>query len=315
MPSGLLDEDVQQPDDRDGMRFLIGLYLALNYESEGSIRQINEILANPTIPSSRWIETASIFLSNYYNPSDLDEACAAVGVCYQLLGERTLVELFGSQSQSSSIIDYLESSGVPIISHGTVDVNSDGCTDYWMVFSPSDGYEPEQSMILCWEGGYKILYLYSDINVDLSVDIEVVSSIDGFQVFSINGDDELNVLSQSGEEVNVNVSIHNYEWYIRDNVDGALTVVEHNLITGVPLQDILNELQTIEAFVRELEQMEPPPYLENSIPQWYYLYGLTNELLGNTEMAVQAYLNAWEFYSNDPYGMMASARLQPVQQP
>jgi hypothetical protein len=57
-------------------------------------------------------------------------------------------------------------------------------------------------------------------------------------------------------------------------------------------------------------QLYIPNYSINPLPRWYYLYGLVNELEGNSEVAVQSYTTAWIDFPNSPYALMAIAKLQ-----
>jgi hypothetical protein len=85
----------------------------------------------------------------------------------------------------------------------------------------------------------------------------------------------------------------------------GLKIARQALFAGGDLQEVLRQLQDL-AIV--------PGLLCKSTwtcDEYYYLLGLTNELLGNQSLAVEAYLQLWRDYSLSPFTTLARLKLSP----
>ncbi|KAA3661860.1 MAG: hypothetical protein DWQ04_15140, partial [Chloroflexi bacterium] len=105
-----------------------------------------------------------------------------------------------------------------------------------------------------------------------------------------------------------------FEPYIPEQAPevAALDQAIDDLLYGTNPQEILTRLQTL---------ADNPDFDPNN--RYYYYLGLTYELLGDEENAVNAYLMAWqdccdtwqlaeEIVTANPYAIMARAKLEPV---
>ena len=298
------------PDDRDGARFTLGIYLALNGEREAAIREMKTILSNPVIPSSRWIDIANKFLKNYPPSGDLQQACMATRICLKLLGEYELIMLYKYHAGGPTILDYLQANGVPILASGSLDLNQDGWKDYWFTKENPDNGGTNVSFLLYWEGHYEEFDLGRSLE-KATPQIEISAPFQEQPTLMVGLGNEATkyILYKSDGGT---VQLNSYPIYLQERVTSAADDAETKQLAGRPAAEVYDSLRNSSPMADELDryQLYIPNYSINPLPRWYYLYGLVNELEGNSEVAVQSYTTAWIDFPNSPYALMAIAKLQ-----
>ncbi|MCP5100756.1 MAG: hypothetical protein GY943_34840, partial [Chloroflexi bacterium] len=136
---------------------------------------------------------------------------------------------------------------------------------------------------------------------------------DTFQ-FTIGNDAIYNFIRRLRDMEPYVVKLHASEPYIPEQPPekAALDSAIDDLLDGTDPQEILTRLQAL---------ADDPAFEPNN--RYHYYLGLTYELLGDEENAVNAYLLAWqdccdtwqlaeEIVTANPYAIMARAKLEPV---
>lgn len=300
------------PDDRDGARFTLGIYLALNGDREAAIREMKTILSNPVIPTSRWISIANTFLKNYSPSGDLQQACMATRMCLKLLGESELITLYKYHPGGPSILEYMQANGVPILASGILDLNQDGWKNYWFTEENPDNSGMNVSLLLYWKGYYEEFDLgWSQEKMTPNIEISGPDLGQPTLMVGLGKDVTKYILYKSDRGT---VQLNSYPNYLQEKITSAANEAETKLLTGRPLAEVFEGLRSSSSMADELHklQLNDPLYRSNPLPRWYYLYGLVNELEGDADLAVRSYMTAWKDFPNSPYALMAKAKLQLV---
>jgi hypothetical protein len=309
---GIWMGETSAPDDRDGARFTLGFYLALNGRREEAIREMQTILSNPVIPSSRWMAIANEFLDHYPPSGDLQQACMATRICLQLLGEPDLISLYRYHAGGPTILEYLQANSVPIIASGALDLNQDGWKDYWFTEENPDNSGMDVSLLLYWKGHFKNFDLgWSQEEVTPQIEISTPYQDQPALMVRLGNDITQYILYQSDDGT---VLLTTYPDYLKERVASAVDDAESKLLAGRPAADVFDSLRITSLMVEELHKLQLYNrfYGSDPLPRWYYWCGLVNELEGNTDLAVQDYTTAWKDFPNSPYALMAKAKLQPA---
>jgi hypothetical protein len=310
MPSGFWSYEEQFPDDRDGARFKIGIYLAVHNEWEAAVQQMEKVISSPVIPSSRWISIAQRFLDNYHKPADLPNACASSGICYKLLGIGDLVEIYRHESTETKIVEYLINNGTPIIDQGVVDINQDDRVNHWITIEYPEYDYSDHWLLLDQDHGYELVQLGRSID-NQPLKIEYLPAFQDCHVIATNADLYSGKFVLCHTDNSSDVNFYGFDRYLQSTINSRLNQYEQLLLSEPNIESIGNGIHELKPFIDELEQLDIG-YFPSSIPNWYYLLGLYYELAGNQDDAAQNYLTLWIYYPNSPYAIMAKAKLQPV---
>lgn len=312
MPTSIFGSESQSPDTRDSARFAIGLALAANGDYSAAVEQMKGIISNPTIPTSRWIEIASSFLSKYHKAADFPNACSGTDLCYELFGLRKLVEMYRGDHQVSSLIEYIVNIGVAITNQDIQDINNDSCPDAWITIEyPAYGYS-DAELIVCSLAGFKIIQLWSTSG-EQPLHVNTISTTQDATVFSVVSamDEQKYILYRCDSRAGICFDF--YTIYLGVKVYSDLDQIEKDLFAEKSPETVLVDLQKIEPLIKQLELERPQQNFELiRLSRWYYLLGLTYELSGDSKLSAENYYHVWEHFPNSPYAIMAKAKLQLV---
>jgi hypothetical protein len=304
--------DAPAADDRDGARFTLGVYLALNGEREASIGEMKTILSNPVISGSRWIGIAKTFLENYPPSGDLQQACMATRMCLKLLGESELISLYKYRADGPTILEFLQANGVPILATGSLDLNQDGWKDYWFSEKDPDNGGMYVSFLLYRKGHYEDFNLgWSQEKVTPQIEISTRYQEQPTLMVTLGKDVTKYILYESDGGT---VLLDSFPYYLQEKITSAADEAETKLLASRPPAEVFDGLRNSSSMADEFDKLQlyNPNYGSDPLPRWYYLYGLVNELKGNTALAIQSYTTAWKDFPNSPYAIMAKAKLRPA---
>lgn len=303
------------PDAQDEYRFLFAMNHAVLGNVEESQNYLNLIINTPSIPESQWVEPAETFLSIFHSPQDVYKACRATNLScdLQLAVERVASTL--SLSMFEDAIEQLVGLGVPVVANGRFDFDNDGTPEHWFIVQHQPGDDYELWVLAASDEHLKAIFVDTVANLNPTLLLQTTgdpTATDTFQ-FTIGNDEIYNFIRRLSDREPYVTKQYTYEPYVYQPPpeEAALDNAIENLLAGTNPHDVLTEMQDLTAF----PDFEP----DN---RYYYYLGLTYELLGDEDAAVNAYLQAWQdccdtWYDGrlataNPYAIMARAKLEPV---
>ena len=288
-------------DAKDEWRYRLGVYHALAGNPDQAKTYLNDLIDKPTIPDSSWVEPAKQFLEIYQQPQDLYKACLTSQYCDPNQAIDNLVNKLGIPNDQDPI-KYLDDNGLSLRASGYFDFDGDNVKERWFTVR----HHPLEKL-------------------DLWVLAATKDGTRGLYIGQIEGDrPTLQILDEKIKPPVIWIDSGTFIVFGRDKDTGdpyfervtpslefpnrfqeGLKIARQALFAGGDLQEVLRQLQDL-AIV--------PGLLCKSTwtcDEYYYLLGLTNELLGNQSLAVEAYLQLWRDYSLSPFTTLARLKLSP----
>lgn len=286
-------------DAKDDWRFQLGIAWALSGDSVQATQVLNELLQQPSVPGSRWIEPARQFLASYQQPQDIYRACLETNACSPATALAVLVNQLGVTAGQDPL-EYLAARGLTLRSSGYFDFDGDGVKERWFAAR----HRPLEKL-------------------DLWILAETQPGLQAIRVENIEGDKPtLQILNDDETPPTV--------W-----VDAGLYIIAHrDLDSGrISIQRVSPSLQFPDRLALEVsaarqalfEQEDTEKALEMLLStqktftnyckstwtcdELLYLVGLANELLGNERPAIDAYISLWRDYSRSPFTTLARLKL------
>jgi hypothetical protein len=319
---------LEDPEQLDELRTLKGLYLAYEGRVEASRGVFAALVASPTSSESSWIEPAREFLQVYHRPLDIYRACQSLTVCsYPVSSDGSLqacvdVELCDPRQALQALVlnlpaaslpnavDQLQKWGVPVQTSGFIDMDGDGLRETWFTLRHPGGRDPEVWAVVRWGDRLKALRFEG---APLPMDtIRRFETSDGGLVL-INGVKQYSFkrLESNGEPFLLPVA----PFPDIDPTQLALNSFEdlrEALYSGTQPDVVLESLLELEKWRRFQCVPGLDPITSNYCPDYLYTLGLSAELAGYEEFAVQSYHRLWRDYPGSLYGLMARLKLQEL---
>ncbi|MBP1693732.1 MAG: hypothetical protein H6Q37_1615 [Chloroflexi bacterium] len=292
-------------DARDQWLYRLGVYYAMLGDSEKAIQILQDLVQNPSVDASQWVKPAEDFLAVYKKPQDLYKACITTIYCDPNLAIDYLVNQLGIP-QDQDPVQFLTDNGMILRSSGYFDFDDDGVKERWFTVQhhPLEKLElwalvatkenPHAIHISQIEGDKPILQF---LNEDEKPPVVWVDS-GTFVTFGRDKD----TLTPYVSRVSPDLQFPNR---FRDGLQQA----RQALFNGEDLKTVLDKLVKLQTNPGLLCQAT------YSCDEYFYLLGLTNELLGNERPAVEAYLQLWRDYSRSPFTTLARLKLARVNEP
>ncbi len=275
----------------------------------------NAIDIQPTSNRSdpKWARASQIFLDNYQKESDYYKECSKIIQCNM---REALRQLITKIKPDSFIIaaDLLKTGGVSIKSDGFVNFDSNRSIEQWLVVQYPNRAKREFWILV--KGPEKIYGLFV---TEISTNKPEPKEFQGTNTYSLTtskGESlfSLETLSFSGQPyVLTHDIIQNYDPFL-ENDDLQNSLFEE------PLDDISNKLlndtdpkQIKEMLVLLNQSKISNCKTANRCDEMYYLLGLSSELDGDNQAAIDSYLQLWEEYPDSLYTVMARSKLELIQ--
>ncbi|MDD2695695.1 MAG: hypothetical protein PHD58_07215 [Anaerolineales bacterium] len=289
----------------DELRYRLGISQALLDQTEAARESMQEIVAKPAIPASRWVEPARQFLQAYQKPDDIYRACVAAQFCQPWRAVQGLYARLDS-SELPQAIPSAWQAGLSLRSSGVFDFDGDGERDSWFAVRHRAGEKLEFWMLLAYQERIAAVRLGPLDNNAMQ-------------------------LSYYDEEQSPPVVLLNDELAFqvaRTPRTRQPYVTPYELPLGfpdrfrLPLQDLTSRLlagedaNTIRIALIALQKY--PGLLCRatwSCDSYYYLLGLASELAGKEKEAVTTYVRLWWDYTKSPYTTMARLKLRSLIKP
>ena len=300
-PQTDLEGKAYPADALDAWHFRLAIYQALSGKHAEALQTLNELVSNPNLPASNWPKLAQQFLDRYLAPEDLYTACQDMPFCnlrealQRLIAGSNLTDL----SQASG---YLGQHGVVIRASGVFDFDGDGEDERWVSVLPGAMQKLEFWILAQVPGGIQAVfvqiiddnsptpYYFEPRGVYPVVQFEAKQ---GFRMRRLP-----DIQTAFIEQVTTEAA---RPTYIRD----AIHSIAQRLLDGTNPATILDELLDLQA---------DPRFRADCLAfyvcgKFLYTLGLTYELLGQADLAVDTYLYLWRDFPTSPYTVMARMKM------
>lgn len=286
----------------DEWRFRLGIYHALVGDSDAAHKYLMQAATAPSLPASRYITPAKDFLTTYQQDQDIYRACIKIEDCNASLAlQRLLDRLPGNKFQT--VMEYLFESGVTLRATGYFDFDGDGQKDIWFTVRHRTTDKLELWILMAYSHNIAAL------NMGI-LDANVPSLI------YYNPEEYPNVVFLYGTmAIRIERSSFNQHPYVtypdlpneypnrfKEGVDTSL----QSLFSGGDITSIRDKLLALKKY--------PGLICVNtwSCDHYYYLLGLTSEMLHDKNSAIENYHRLWLDYSKSPYTIMARLKLKDI---
>jgi len=310
-------------DAQDEFRYLLAMHHAMLGHFSEAQNLLEKIITTPSVSNSQWLDPALTFLTIYQSPIDLYRACIEVNVkCNPQEAITGVVKLL-SAATPSDMLAALDEIGIPILAHGWFDFDDNRLPEKWFITRHQK--EDKLELWIISQAGTSIKVMYVDsidtfepefrIHTRLNIGYHFDATT-SYIPFTIGSDQVYAFYRRQIDQEPFIVKFDRYEPYVYGQIqsqtimggDGSIGY----LLSGGDPQELLTQLKAL----ANSPNFEP----DN---RYYYHLGLTYELLGDKENAVEAYLLAWqdccdtwqlaeEIVTANPFAIMARAKLEPV---
>ncbi len=288
-------------DAQDEWRYRLGVYHALIGNDPEATAYFEQVVNEPSIPESQWIEPASSFLENYQEPEDVYRTCIEAVFCDPRQALSYLVGTLPASAYPEALTS-LWGWGIRQTSSGYFDFDGDQVSETWFTIRHRPGEKLEFWILVPSRDGIEAIFI-SNIDSsrpDLSyLDEEQtppIVSLDGTVYFSIERVPD----SLQGYLVYPELP----QFYPNKFEIGLQASIEA-LFSGADPEEVIKDLLLLQEF--------PGLTCEAtwSCDLYYYILGLAYELAGDRPMALDNYLFLWWNYSKSPYTTMARLKIEP----
>lgn len=289
----------------DEWRYRLGLQLALSGEFEAAREILQAVLLHPAAPRSRWLAPVQSFLELYRRPEDVYRACLLATACEPAEALRFLASRLPAGQDGFTL---LRQQGVSALASGYFDFQGDQRQERWFTVRPRL-LDPIEFWILGdYPGGFVALRVATVAANPPQLEVLDPAYVDpaGLDLLPVTFLESqvafhLSRLPDTGEPYIQSVPLR------REYPNRFLEPLEQarqRLLAGSPAQAMYIFLRNLQDFPGLLCQASW------SCDAYYYLLGLSAELAGRPDDAVQAYHRLWSDYSRSPYTWMARQKLQ-----
>ncbi|MFN2174726.1 MAG: hypothetical protein ACK2U3_02075 [Anaerolineales bacterium] len=297
----------------DGLLYRLALNHALAGNSKEAKDYLSQLINNPSIPNSRWVEPARQFLNSYKLPDDIYNACISTPECIPSYALEYLVENIPSEKLDNPVQTLLDL-GVNITSSGYFDFEGDNQEERWITVKHRPTTQLEYWILADSQSGKKAIRVGA---VDANPPITELLD-EGF--VSEDYDHLKNVVFVDKKYAFIMKRIPDrWEPYIEfiplraeypSHFQNGMDIAEEYLFEkNDPLQARI-----------ELLNLEDWPGLHCEVTwscdRYYYMLGLASELSGYERESIDVYLKLWRLYPESPFTTMARVKLAgPGMQP
>jgi len=264
--------------------------------------------ANPS--DSEWARAAQAFLDNYQKKSDYYGVCSKVTPCNM---HDALQQLIADMESDPFLVasERLKAAGVPVRSDGFVNFDGGERIEQWLVVQHPGRAAREFWILVQGPGEIDGLFV-----ADISANRPELREFQGSNTYGLIASEgetlfSLETFDFSGQPYVLTHGI------VKDNDPLMEADYLESYLVDEPLDDLINRLFRGDdpAEIRDLLlQFNQSKSFDckraGRCDQVAYLLGLTDELLGEEQSALNAYLQLWNEYPDSPYTIMARAKLE-----
>jgi len=294
---------------REVILFRLGEYYARTGDRIKAADYFSRLAAEPVDPQSEWKMAAQVFLENDQTTDSFYKLCAKIAPCdIQKTFEQVIEDI--SPELFPLVNEYLKENGVSIKSSGFFDFDGDQFFEQWLVVQ-----HPTTQQLEFWilvKGSTKIYALFLTQTTDnkpkilnyststqkhiFELSAQKIKTLYSLEKSGISG--QPYILSAQEHPDDPNANRYDPKAFWAHTMDDLTT----NVMKG-------GDLALDNQILLDLENSKDYGCKTYWCGQLYYLSGLINELMGNTQAAVDAYLKLWKNYPDSPYTIMVRSKL------
>lgn len=286
-------------DAKDEWLYRLSIYHALLGNRDTAIDYAETILAEPAVPDSSWIAPAAEFIETYQSPKDIYHACLPSSFCDQGAAFASLVSTL-TPDEFPDLVPVLEEGGVTVRSNGFFDFDNDGTTERWVVIRHQLG-SPLEFWIIS-PGEDKLSATYVETLENDKPRVTFLEPISEPPTVKIDPDITFQYIAQGPENEPIIIMVKQEVIFASDRTKMELDNLETILFSGGDPEFVKDELVAL----------RKSSYFTCSYilcPRYFYLLGLSFELLNDDFSAVDAYLELWRDFPDHPFTTMARFKL------
>lgn len=288
------------PDAKDEWRYRLGIYYALSGNFEKATEYLQGIVSDPAIPSSSWVQPAQAFLDAYQAPGDLYRACSTSLQCDPRQAITHLARTLPAENPSS-LLTALREAGMSQVSTGYYDFDGDGSTESWFTVRHRPGEKIELWILAAYPDGVRPIFV-DTIEAEAP---EFIPYVEGETppVLILEGRTAFQIDREPGSLIPY-IRYPKLPQFYPNRYEEALEPVIDDLFQGADPAGIYKRLVSIE---------DNPGLLcvaTWTCDRYYYVRGLSAELAGLENLAIEDFLKVWWDHSKSPYTSMVRLRVK-----
>jgi hypothetical protein len=274
----------------------------LGHELEAK-EYFNQIIINPIVTNSSWIDPAQTFLAAFQEISDIYLACQSAHFCHIHQALEQLTRFSNTDDPSTALI-YLQNHGVDVRASGYFDFDLDGQDERWMTVKHQSDLRLEFWILVRVPDGTEALFVdYTNTDNPEPYYREPVTEPPIVQLVLGEGF-ILERIPNSGKPYIKHVDVeYNRPTIIKDSYQDAL----RDLFSGVDpllIRETLLKIKENDRFAGDCDNFW-------FCDQFFYTLGLTYELTGEDRAAVDTHVDLWwNFVRNSLFTIMAREKLR-----
>lgn len=281
-------------------RFYLARFLADIGDEAGAAEQIQFINASTEPSLAEWRDRALAYFAVRDEPQALLQFCLTFQKCFLDWPEKIALV---PPSRFAELDTLLPQMGIQFQSSGNYDFDQDGQDETWLFFQDTTGCDNDLWILEKGKERINSRYIsYLCLPIEVKVEITALPPSAGLLRYRI---------SMAAEE---SAAIDFFYWPL-DQEDPTISSEQANqMIFNIQNELLLNQVSPAEAQAKLMAVQNLPidPELPDIQGHTLYLLGLAQELNGERTQAAQTYLTLWQTFPDDPYAMMAFAKLEPV---
>ncbi|MGD2159162.1 MAG: hypothetical protein PVG32_19955 [Anaerolineales bacterium] len=285
----------------DEWRFRLGVYHKLSGNDQQAASYFRSISEQPIVPSSRWIAPAEQFLANLDTPKDFYHVCKNSEYCDPRIAFQHWVASLPAEQMQDPLY-YLRQDGVDIRITDVFDFQGDEQPERWFTFRHTLQDKLEFWVLTQTSGDLQALFVDTvetnkpTLTRYTTPQRSVIVWLGSQQSFSLE-----NIPGTEEHYINLYQPSYFYADFTNQVIDESLL----SLFTGVDpasVRDNLLDLRYSNDFAC-LNDVDCARFL--------YALGLAYELAGDSQDAVNTYVEIWSEYPKTAFTILARLKLRP----
>lgn len=290
-------------------RLSLAIFLKRQGDEAGANEQISLIRSSDEPEQGEWRENALAYYEVHDDPKALYQYCLISKTCESFLSLSKIISIVPLEQfiESETV---LREMGVDFKDSGDYDFDGDGTMEKWLFFL---------SDYPCGSGTQLLILAQVSEKIKSRTIWDLCIREEG----TIKGNAEIKSIEAPGDLPAYQLTVDGVEsllapflYWPLDQEDQTINVQDaRRMIDTIQTKLLLEQISPLEAQNQILAIQQAPInqyFWEREGPvRMLYLLGLTQELIGQSQQAVQTYLELWENYPDSPYAYMAWVKLEP----
>lgn len=298
-PQGASEPRTYPADAKDEWRYRLGIYYALTGDITSADEYFRDLIDNPTIPGSRWVNPATEFKMGLDSPEGIYQVCIPSKFCDERIAFENLIDAIPPDADHD-VLYYLTGAGIAIRYTHVFDFEGDGIPERYITFKHHPDQKLEFWILAEKESGPVGLFVDT---VDVSQPtLTRYSTRQGVSIVWLNTQQSF-TLDRFQETDEVYIIRYEPSYFYADYTLEVVNTAINALLSGATpllIRDELVNLRFSENFAC---------LTDDDCAYYYYVLGLANQLALDEEQAVSNYILIWNEYPNTTFAPIARLKL------